>query len=112
MAFVWDLFVVLGLVAVRLVVLVCWPACAKPRGQGCAQLPLCDLPSIGPYTGCSTTNVAAQQGYERSDGTLTRRIPIPLWMWSATTAPFGDSPAFPLGVEPPAGIEPATPSLP
>jgi hypothetical protein len=36
-------------------------------------------------------------------------------MWSATTAPGGDSPAFALvslGVEPPAGIEPATPSLP
>jgi hypothetical protein len=36
-------------------------------------------------------------------------------MWSATTAPDGDPPAFALvslGVEPPAGIEPATPSLP
>jgi hypothetical protein len=36
-------------------------------------------------------------------------------MWSAPTAPDGDSPAFPLvraSVEPPAGIEPATPSLP
>jgi hypothetical protein len=67
------------------------------------------------HTGYSTTNVAAQQGYERSDGTLTRRIPIPRWMWSATTAPIGDSPAFALVracVEPPAGIEPATPSLP
>jgi hypothetical protein len=41
--------------------------------------------------------------------------PIPTRMWSATTAPDGDSPAFPLVrdcVEPPAGIEPATPSLP
>src|SRR5215216_7586263 len=36
-------------------------------------------------------------------------------MWSAATARDGDSPAFPLvraGLEPPAGIEPATPSLP
>ena len=36
-------------------------------------------------------------------------------MWSATTASDGDPPAFALvslGVEPPAGIEPATPSLP
>ena len=36
-------------------------------------------------------------------------------MWSAPTAPDGDSPAFPLVstyVEPPAGIEPETPSLP
>jgi hypothetical protein len=41
--------------------------------------------------------------------------PIPLRMRSATTALDGDSPAFPLVracVEPPAGIEPATPSLP
>jgi hypothetical protein len=63
----------------------------------------------------STTIVAAQQGYWRSDGARTLRIPIPLRMWSATTAPDGDSPAFPLVtayVEPPAGIEPATPSLP
>jgi hypothetical protein len=36
-------------------------------------------------------------------------------MWPAARAPDGDSLAFPLvslGVEPPAGIEPATPSLP
>ena len=41
--------------------------------------------------------------------------PIPTRMWSAPTAPDGDPPAFPLvslAVEPPAGIEPATPSLP
>jgi hypothetical protein len=46
---------------------------------------------------------------------LTLRIPIPLRRWSAATAPDGDSSAFPLVrgcVEPPAGIEPATPSLP
>jgi hypothetical protein len=41
--------------------------------------------------------------------------PIPMRMWSATTATDGDSPAFALVracIEPPAGIEPATPSLP
>jgi hypothetical protein len=57
--------------------------------------------------------VAAQQGYERSDGALNLRIPIPLEMWSAIAAPDGDPAAFPLVkacVEPPAGIEPATPS--
>ena len=41
--------------------------------------------------------------------------PIARWMSSPATAPDGDSPAFPLVrayMEPPAGIEPATPSLP
>ena len=67
------------------------------------------------HTGYSTTNVTAQQGYWRSDGAPTLRIPIPKRMGSATTAPDGDAAAFPLVracVEPPAGIEPATPSLP
>src|SRR4029453_10313283 len=57
----------------------------------------------------------AQQGYQRPDGVPTLRIPIPMGMWSTTTAPDGDSPAFALlraCVEPPAGIEPATPSFP
>ena len=54
----------------------------------------------------------------RAISTLTARgpsHPIPIRMWSATTAPGDDSPAFALVgayVEPPAGIEPATPSLP
>jgi hypothetical protein len=63
----------------------------------------------------STANVAAQQGYLVLYGVPTLRIPIPIRRWSATTAPDGDSPAFRLVrayVEPPAGIEPATPSLP
>jgi hypothetical protein len=68
--------------------------------------------AIPPY---STTKATAQRGYERSDGVRTLRSPIPLRMGLAITAPDGDSPAFPLVracVEPPAGIEPATPSLP
>ena len=67
------------------------------------------------HTGYSTTNVPGQRGYWRFDGPLTLRGPVPPRMWSAATAPDGDSPAFPLVracVEPPAGIEPATPSLP
>ena len=48
------------------------------------------------HTGYLETNVAAQQGYWRSGGSLTFRIPIPLRMWSATAAPNGDLPAFPL----------------
>ena len=35
------------------------------------------------HTGYLETNVAAQQGYWRSGGSLTFRIPIPLRMWSA-----------------------------
>ena len=67
------------------------------------------------HTGYSTTKVAGQQGYERSDGALTLRIPFQCGCESTARAPDGDLPAFPLvslGVEPPAGIEPATPSLP
>jgi hypothetical protein len=71
-------------------------------------------PELG-HTGYSKTKGTAQQGYSRSDGARTLCSPIPLRMGLATTAPDGDSPAFALvslGVEPPAGIEPATPSLP
>jgi hypothetical protein len=67
------------------------------------------------HTGYPTTKVPGQQGYWRSDGVRARRSPIPLRMGSATTAQDDDSPAFALVkayVEPPAGIEPATPSLP
>jgi hypothetical protein len=66
-------------------------------------------------TGYPTTKGPAQRGYSRSDGAPTLRIPIPIRRWSAPTAPDDDSPAFALVrayVEPPAGIEPATPSLP
>jgi hypothetical protein len=86
----------------------------KPRGQGCAQLPLCDQPSIEPcwilhdQRSCSAGLLALGRRADPSH-------PIPIRMWSAPMAPDGVSPAFPLVsllVEPPAGIEPATPSLP
>jgi hypothetical protein len=67
------------------------------------------------HTGYSPTKSCSSAGllalWRRADPS----IPIPLRRWSAATAPDGDSPAFPLvraWVEPPAGIEPATPSLP
>jgi hypothetical protein len=47
----------------------------RPRGQGCAQLPLCDQPRSR-QTGYSTTKGAAQQGYWRSDDALTLLIPF------------------------------------
>jgi len=66
-------------------------------------------------TGYTTTKVTAQQGYSRSHGAQTLRIPFHYGCGRLQTAPDGDSSAFPLVrayVEPPAGIEPATPSLP
>jgi hypothetical protein len=64
-------------------------------------------------SGCFTAKAAGQQGYERSDGVLTLRIPFQSGCGRLQGAPDGDSPAFPLvraWLEPPAGIESAIPS--
>ena len=72
------------------------------------------LPSIGPDRVLHDQRCCSA-GLLTPDGALTLRSPIPLQMGLATTARDGDSPAFALVslcMEPPAGIEPATPSLP
>ena len=85
-----------------------------PRGQGYAQKTLCDQPSIEPYQILHDQRYCSV-GLLAPNGARNRAAPIQLRMGLAIMAPDGDSPAFPLViglVEPPAGIEPATSSLP
>jgi hypothetical protein len=80
---------------------------------------MCSVPAMRPAQNRAIPDTPRPKALlSRTISALTaraRRIPIPLRMGSATTAPDDDSPAFALVrayVEPPAGIEPATPSLP